>query len=313
MKKMAFKDVFAKEWALYRKEYPAKREGVESLPKVRFGTIFDGGVKKGEVRLFADAVPPRMALVYEEDGPGSLQVIPVSEFTVPANDTEALIGNKIYQFWNVVSLPRSLVARSWVVSILTEEESKEINVFYKYVIEGKKLPKKFCLQIGGASTGIDRTRLEYEREFVLSDESFDHKVRDPVKIGIGSMVWRVFDEIVSNYAADDPESDRQSFIVCNKDYLSCSLDKPFVSLRKDADPGVLVFSWAGRIPKEWHITRNTRVTLHDRKTRQQIGEGEIDVKKKEIVIDCFDGLESLESPVSKACDAVIVLSKNGDN
>lgn len=301
MRTKDYRTIFQKEWSIYRRDHQSVE--VNSLQSVHFGTRFDGGVKKGEIRLFADSVPPRMALVHETEGVDSWQVVPVSEFTVPANDCEALVGNRVYQFWNSKPLPKALVARSWIVAVLTDEERKEVDSFYRHAVDGEPLPKTLLPQLGQTASGIDATRLEYEREFVLTDESFDYEVREPVVVDP-----IVFKNIPFRYAAEDPESQQQSCIICNEDYFSCTLDQPFVSLRKDADPGTLVFSWDRPFPKKWRVRRNARVTLHDRASKRQIGEGRIDMKKREIVIDRFDGLEGLSNPVKKACDAVIVLS-----
>lgn len=301
MRAVKYKEIFEKEWSLYRKNHPVGEKAL--MQKVRFGTLFDGGVQAGEIRLFADAVPPRMGFVREAEGGGDWQVIPISEFTVPANDGEALVGARVYQFWNARALPKSLVSRSWVVSVLSKAERNEVESFYLHQAEGRKLPKRLAMQLGPEVTSFDARRLEYECEFVMSEASFDYVVRPPVVIDP-----LVFVNIPIAYAADDPESKRQSCMVCNEDYFSCTLDKPFVSLRKDTDPGVLVFSWSKPFPKAWHVGKKTRVTLHDRASRRQIGEGRINLRSKEVVIDRFDGLETLEHPVEKACDAVIVLT-----
>lgn len=309
MKQKNYKTVFEKEWAIYRADRSVSVRG-NQMRSVRFGTRFDGGVKTGEIRLFADSVPPRMALVLASEGPRDWMVVPISDFTVPATSDEALVGNRVYQFWNAKSLPRALVSRSWIVSVLSREECDEVDQFYRAVNNGEPLPKGMRAQVGLDSTGVDLVRLEYEREFVLSEESFDYQVRDPVILTeINAVAMRQFSEDMA-YAADDPgsTSQKQSCIICNSAYLSCELELPFVALRKDADPGVLVFSWKGTLPKEWKVGRRTRVTLHDRVTRRQIGEGRINLRKKEIVVDQFDGLEGLDNPVKRASDAVIVLS-----
>lgn len=309
MNQKNYKVVFEKEWSVYRANCTVSARGMQ-MRSVRFGTRFDGGVKVGEIRLFADSVPPRMALIVAPDGPRDWMVVPVSEFTVPANSEEALVGNRVYQFWNAKPLPRALVSRSWIVSALSQEERDEVDQFYRAINDGEVLSKGMKMQVGPEPTGVDLVRLEYEREFVLSQESFDYLVRDPVVLPPD--VIKTFDQVpmVVAYAAEDAEStsQRQSCIICNSSYLSCELEFPFVALRKDADPGVLVFSWKGTLPKDWKVGRRTRVTLHDRVTRRQIGEGRINLRKKEIVVDQFDGLEGLDNPVKRASDAVIVLS-----
>lgn len=301
-----FGNIFEKEWSLYRKMRESVRKGEPKAhlkSKVRFGTLFDGGVKKGEIRLLADSVPPRLALVKDESEVDSWEVVPLSDFTVPANEGEALVGNRVYQFWNVRSLPKSRVARSWIVDVVNKSELSEIGKFFNHVMHGRRLPKSLSCRVGRSSKGSEASRLEYECEFILSDDSFDYVIRDPVVVD-----GEVFRAIPYRYAADDHESPKQSCLICNEEYSTCTLERPFVSLRNDVDPGTLVFSLSKAIPRKWHVGKNARVTLHDRVTTRQIGEGRIDMRKREVIIDQFDGLEGLQRPVERASDAVILIS-----
>lgn len=83
---------------------------------------FESDVKVGELRIFADLERPVVALIVEDLGVFGFRVIPVSDFTAVSCEGEKRFGERVYQFWNVCSVPRSFASRSWVVASLPPSE-----------------------------------------------------------------------------------------------------------------------------------------------------------------------------------------------
>ena len=68
---------------------------------------FDPEVKVGEVRVFADTKGPLVALILESRGLAGFRIVPVSPYRVPANDREIVIGERVFQLWNVCTAPKN--------------------------------------------------------------------------------------------------------------------------------------------------------------------------------------------------------------
>lgn len=115
---------------------------------------FDSEVKVGEVRVFADTKEPLVALILESRGPMGCRIVPVSPYRVPANDREAVIGERVFQLWNVCTAPKGFVERSWVVDTLSATNVGRIR---EAVAEKGALPAKLG---------------EYERRHLVSVGAF---------------------------------------------------------------------------------------------------------------------------------------------
>ena len=100
---------------------------------------FDPEVKVGEVRIFADTKEPLVALVLESRGPMGCRIVPVSPYRVPANDREIVIGERVFQLWNVCTAPKNFVERSWVADTLSAEE---VGLICEAIAEKGSLPAK---------------------------------------------------------------------------------------------------------------------------------------------------------------------------
>ena len=83
---------------------------------------FDGNVKVGELRIFADLDRPVVALIVEDRGAFGFRIIPVSDFTNVSCEGEQLVGGRVYQHWNACGVPRSFASRSWLVATLPHPE-----------------------------------------------------------------------------------------------------------------------------------------------------------------------------------------------
>ena len=115
---------------------------------------FDSEVKVGEVRVFADTKEPLVALILESRGLAGFRIVPVSPYRVPANECEAVVGERVFQLWNVCTAPKGFVERSWVADTLAEVEVGQIR---EAVAEKGSLPAKLG---------------EYERRHLVSVGDF---------------------------------------------------------------------------------------------------------------------------------------------
>ena len=149
-------EVFKKEWELYTAA--GSRPQFRGLEKRVWPKGFDGPVKVGEIRVFADMNRPFVALVVEDRGKVGYRIVPVSPFTVPASAREVLIGERVFQLWNAVTAAKSFVERSWVVETLAAEDVAEIAASVASVSSGAR--------------SEDATAREYERAFAVSGGNF---------------------------------------------------------------------------------------------------------------------------------------------
>ena len=100
---------------------------------------FDAEVKVGEVRVFADTKEPLVALVLESRGLAGFRIVPVSPYRVPANDTEIVVGERVFQLWNVCTAAKGFVERSWIADTLSAEDLARVR---EAVATQGGLPKK---------------------------------------------------------------------------------------------------------------------------------------------------------------------------
>lgn len=304
-----FRQAFNAEWALYQSAHKAGEK--LDVPMVRDEAQFDDHVAVGDIRLFADTNPPRSGLVFRSWDTSAWYVIPVSVFSSPASDHEALVGNRVYQLWNATPVSVKDIVRSWVSERIDSDDLEKIGLLLESVQSGRRVPKELKGCLGEPISGLLDPRRDYEMEFLLSDESFERRQPDIIIPDWG------FGNVSVALAAASRDVDQQSNIVYREvdansrdGYPSkgCVLDRPFVSISPKRDPGTLAFSWEGTLPPDWNLDGEVRVTAHERLSRMQIGEGHLDLLAGEVVIDKFGSLDSLEHPIKNASDIVIVLS-----
>ena len=166
-------EVFKKEWELYTAA--GSRPQFRGLEKRVWSKGFDGPVKVGEIRVFADMNRPFVALVVEDRGKVGYRIVPVSPFTVPASAREVLIGERVFQLWNAVTAAKSFVERSWVVETLAAEDVAEIAASVASVSSGAR--------------SEDATAREYERAFAVSGGNFRGLLADGTA-KVGTSTWR---------------------------------------------------------------------------------------------------------------------------
>ena len=87
---------------------------------------FDAEIKSGQIRVFADTKEPLVALVLEAKGLVGYRIVPVSPYRVPANDCEIVIGERVFQLWNICTVPKDFAARSWIADTLSAVDVGQI-------------------------------------------------------------------------------------------------------------------------------------------------------------------------------------------
>lgn len=310
--------MFLEELKAYRADHP-EDEVVEKLP-IRADARFLGKVKAGEIRLFADVYPPRSGLFYKQLPTGEWIVIPLSDrsFTVPASNQEVLLGDKVYQFWNEITLSAFCAQRSYLEGRLTAEELAAIDAVYEHLHIGVPIPRGLSVIFGKPMKRKNDSRLPYFHAFRLSHRDFTL-----------NLIWRVTDmpkKVVSALpaamAAAGGGDDAPVFIVCRKglperrgiysdDYCECRLALPFTSFGGSVKPKVLKFREIGKLPEEWNVEDGAFVSIHERMTRKQIGTGRISLADNEILIDDFSGLNALSKPIESTAELVLVVTTPG--
>ena len=133
---------------------------------------FDREVKVGQIRVFADAKEPLVALILESRGLAGFRIVPVSPYRVPANDREAVVGERVFQLWNVCTMPRGFVERSWIADTLAAEDVGRVR---QAIAEKGSLPAKLG---------------EYERRHLVSNATFLRHSAECRKAPVA--VWRSY-------------------------------------------------------------------------------------------------------------------------
>ena len=155
---MNAKEVFEKEWALYRKGVVQGTFVADDAKSAAKGS-FDGEVKVGEYRIFADMKRPFVALVVEDCGLSGWRIVPVSPFTVPASPREMLVGERVLQLWNACVASRQFVERSWRVDSVPEADLADVKARMASVVPGRIVAGEGAVA-------------EYERAFLVSGGNF---------------------------------------------------------------------------------------------------------------------------------------------
>jgi len=118
-------ETFEKVWTFYRDAGQRRRLELE---RPRGEATFDGDVRVGEIRIFADATRPFVALIADDKGGEGRLLVPVSPFAVPASERELMVGSRVFQLWNAFSASRSFTDRSWLVDAVNALDIEEIRL-----------------------------------------------------------------------------------------------------------------------------------------------------------------------------------------
>ena len=149
-------EIFLGEWKLYRRDV-ARVPFAGEAP--RGEAEFDAGVKPGEIRIFADATRPFVALILEDRGLCGRRIVPVSPFSAPASGRELQIGARVFQLWNTTVASRRFTDRSWRVDAVSPEEL------------GRLAAAVAAAHPGRISAG-EGVQAKYEREFLVGAGDF---------------------------------------------------------------------------------------------------------------------------------------------
>ena len=120
---------------------------------------FDGDVRVGQIRLFADTTRPFVALVLEDRGLIGRRLVPVSPFPLPRSTREFARDGRVYQLWNACTASRRLTDRSWLVDELPPELLAEIAAAVPSARPGRV-------------TAGDGEQARYEREYLVTGGTF---------------------------------------------------------------------------------------------------------------------------------------------
>lgn len=150
---------------------------------------FDPAATPGEVRIFADAPRPFVALVVEEHGLLGRTVVPVSPHPAPVSGRELALGERVYQLWNACLLSRRFTDRSWLVDTLSEADLAAVRAALPAACPGRI--------VAG-----DGPQARYEREHLVSARTLVAPSAPKVRPGVFARLWP---EVVKLAA---------SFVVC---------------------------------------------------------------------------------------------------
>ena len=173
---MNAREVFEREWALYSRGAAAGPFAADDAKSAAQGD-FDGGVKVGDIRIFADMKRPFVALVVEDRGMPGWQIVPVSPLTVPASQREMLVGERVLQLWNACVASRRFVERSWRVDEISAEDLKDV------------VERLGSVDVGRVAAG-DGAVAEYERAFLVSGGNFIPLLAEKARARRSVGLWR---------------------------------------------------------------------------------------------------------------------------
>lgn len=171
---MKTREIFEKQWTLFRQngECPAFKG---ERPKASAG--FDGDVKVGQIRIFADMNRPFTGLVADDRGLSGWRIVPVSPFAVPASARERVVGERVFQLWNACTAARSFVERGWIVDEMPADDVERIR-------------NGIAAAHPGRITAGDGAVSEYEKAFLVSGGGFVPLAE--TQTGGGVVRWRPY-------------------------------------------------------------------------------------------------------------------------
>jgi hypothetical protein len=135
---------------------------------------FDPVVAVGQVRLLpTDRVPgidaPVLVCVLSDWEAGDVLVAKVSPFAEPATSGEWLTGFaeplvRVLSLWNVVNLPPSMLAWSWIAAEFSKEQQADAWTVFQHVTTGVALPAHLAERVGPPIVNPADPRTQYQRE-----------------------------------------------------------------------------------------------------------------------------------------------------
>lgn len=309
------KDAFLNEWGMYVQDFPVPGN-VYKYVKAE-GYVGPNDVRSGQIRLLADIEPQLMVYVHRKRHGGfSWEAIPLSPFHFPATSGEALIGRRVYQFWNMQEISAYVIGRSFAVEDVPIEERRELHQMIRHIEVGDPLPEYLKVALGAPVRDGKDKRLRYLADFSIDASTFRCNVKGQ---SFTSLSPRVIEQAFDGYefaaAAAGVENDYTTAVVADrfprnaKDfknrYVECELKSQFLSLLPgERGERPLVYTWEGDAPKAW---RNSPVAAYVAKTGEMLGVGFMDIEAKRIVINDFSVSDGVSVAIEKASELRLIL------
>lgn len=298
-----FLTAFLKEWEIYNGDRNGETSNSEPLTTGEF----DLPLKAGELRLFGESERPLVGLLYKKVESGWI-VLPTSCFSVPATEQEIIIGNRVYQLWNLFSASDKFAEKSWLVDTVSDADRKDLCEALLHVMVGDPMREDLQNCTGLPIRSIEDPRLDYERAYAtgLMFQSIQDEESDRVEVGVLDLPLDFFKRMVAEEvpyrlaAATDSDSsfmlllDGNSEADIRKRCVECNLVTTFRSINPDDDPYSYVFKPKSEIKG---IQSNIAVQARNRDTLEVVGEGVLEAASGEIVIKTTGNVKTaIEKP-----------------
>ena len=305
-----FLTAFLKEWEIYNGDRNGETSNSEPLTTGEF----DLPLKAGELRLFGESERPLVGLLYKKVESGWI-VLPTSCFSVPATEQEIIIGNRVYQLWNLFSASDKFAEKSWLVDTVSDADRKDLCEALLHVMVGDPIREDLHDCMGVPISSIEDPRLVYEREFATGVmlQSIQSEESGNVKVGVLDLPLDFFKRMVAEEvpyrlaAATDSDSsfmlvlDGNSEEDIRKTCVECDLVTIFRSINPDDDPYVYVFKPKTGIKG---INGDVVVQARNRDTLEIVGDGVFEADSGEIVIKTTG---KVKSAIDKPEQLVLVM------
>jgi len=298
-----FLTAFLKEWEIYNGDRNGETSNSEPLTTGEF----DLPLKAGELRLFGESERTLVGLLYKKVESGWI-VLPTSCFSVPATEQEIIIGNRVYQLWNLFSASDKFAEKSWLVDTVSDADRKDLCEALLHVMVGDPMREDLQNCTGLPIRSIEDPRLDYERAYAtgLMFQSIQDEESDRVEVGVLDLPVGFFKRMVDEEipyrlaAATDSDSsfmlllDGNSEADIRKRCVECNLVTTFRSINPDDDPYSYVFKPKSEIKG---IQSNIAVQARNRDTLEVVGEGVLEAASGEIVIKTTGNVKTaIEKP-----------------
>lgn len=129
---------------------------------------YDTEIAAGQIRMLNGTERPTYSLVARSWGANSWLVIPFSDFSDPAFETELKlrrdggVGLRVAQLWNARSLARTTLARSWIAGKLDDSELQDVLSAWKWSVGSGELTRDQLGRTGAPILRRDDSRIAYQ-------------------------------------------------------------------------------------------------------------------------------------------------------
>ncbi len=140
---------------------------------------FDKDIEAGQIRMLSGTERPTYALVARRWDENSWLLLPFSNYSEPATETEMKlrpsggIGLRVLQLWNARSLLEQTVAKSWLVAELSAEDIEDALGAWKWSVGVGELSEDQLSRTGLPIMRRDDPRISYEDEELTNFKTMD--------------------------------------------------------------------------------------------------------------------------------------------